>query len=239
MTRLNDIDALLDGAEELYKRIQTEYEQALETKTLSILLPVYIKNYLENLRSALDYMASEISEEVLSLGKSHKPYFPIVDNSEIDFRTHMKKNLPDLENILPSLFSFIESMQPYQQAGYKFISKLSKLVNENKHNRLSPQTVSEQKGLDINFSGGAKISMGPGSSISGGGIISSGDSWISPAGGSISGEEPVKVGGGNINQTVIKWISFTFDESGENVLDLLRGCRSEVKMVVEGIKPHL
>ena len=83
------------------------------------------------------------------------------------------------------------------------------------------------------------ISMGPGSSISGGGIISSGGGWISPGGGIISGDSPARVGGGGVNQTVTRWISFTFDATGDNVLSLLKACRNDVDIILNRVKPFL
>ena len=77
MSRLDDIEATLRVAEELLQKIMREYGEALTNKTLSAALPVHIKNYLENLRSPLDYIACEITERMLCLGEAHKPYFPI------------------------------------------------------------------------------------------------------------------------------------------------------------------
>ena len=77
MSRLDDIKAVLEVADELLQNIQSEYDQSLSSKAISPKLSVYIKNYLENLRSPLDYLASEICEKILSKSKAHKAYFPI------------------------------------------------------------------------------------------------------------------------------------------------------------------
>jgi len=239
MSRLDDINVVLGVADELLQEIQTEYVRSLSSKAVSPKLSVYIKNYLENLRSPLDYLASEICEKIPSKAKAHKTYFPISCENTKAFAAHIDRNLPGLDTSNPSLYAVLEELQPYKQSGCKALPKLSKLVNENKHNQLSPQTRTEKRGLTINFPGGASISMGPDASISGGGVISSGGGWISPAGGTISGDSPARVGEGGVVQTVTRWVSFTFDETGDNVISLLKACRKDVGDILERVKPFL
>ena len=222
MSRIDDIEATLEVAEELFESIEQEYRRSLKIKSISPKLPVLIKNYLENLRSPLDYAAREISDNIL--GKSMKAYFPVACKDQAAFIKQMNKDFPNLQDREPQLFSTIEKIQPFQSDGCEALRKLSKLVNENKHDRLTEQTKTEQKGLDIKFPGGAGISMGPGCSISGGGTISSGGGTFTPGGGSVSGDSPVQFGK-NIHQTVVTWVSFTFTGTGDNVLVLLRDCR--------------
>ncbi|MCH8851040.1 MAG: hypothetical protein IID41_00145 [Planctomycetes bacterium] len=236
MSRIEDIKAILEVAEELYARIEQEYQRSLKVKSISPKLAVLIKNYLENLRSPLDYIAREISEN--TLGKSMKPYFPVACRDQPTFTKHMKKNLPDLQNQEPRLFRKIEQNQPFQPNGCKALAKLSELVNENKHDRLTEQTKTERRGLDIKFPGGAGISMGPGCSISGGGSISSGGGTFTPGGGSVSGDSPVRFGE-NIDQTVVNWVSFTFTRTGDDVLELLRDCRKDVDRIISDLRPIL
>ena len=239
MSRLDDINAVLEVADELLQQIQAEYDGSLSSKNVSPKLSVYIKNYLENLRSSLDYLVSEICEKILSQTKVHKAYFPISCENAKAFKAHTDKNLPGLNQLHPSLYVALKEIQPYMPSGYKALPKLSKLVNENKHNQLSPQTRTEKRGLTIDFPGGSSISMGPGSSISGGGLISSGGAWVSPAGSTISGDSPASVGGGEVRQTVTSWVSFTFDATGDNVISLLRDCRKDVVDILGRVKPFL
>jgi len=239
MSRLEDINTGLEVADELLEEIQAEYNQSLSSKAISPKLSVHIKNYLENLRSPLDYVASEICEKILSISKPHKAYFPVSCENNRAFAAHIAKSLPGLDALNPPLYAVLEELQPYSPSGCKSLPKLSKLVNENKHDQLSPQTRTERKGLIIDFPGGARISMGPGASISGGGVISSGAGWVSPAGGTISGDSPARAGGGGVAQTVTRWVSFTFDETGDNVMSLLKACRKDVDDILERVKPFL
>lgn len=235
MARRDDIQALLAVADELFEKIEAQYRESLEQQEVSPKIAVYIKNYLENLRSPLDYIASEIAQHVLNSTKNHKPYYPINCVSRTDFEGQLKRNLPELEATNPKLFSIIESLQPYHSSGCTTLPQLSTLVNENKHGQLSAQKRTESRGLKIEFPGGSGIVMGPGSSIQGGGMISSGGGWFSPAGGTVSGDSPARVGQ-NISQTVERWISFKFQSTGTEVLDILRGCRKDVDRIIGAVE---
>ena len=238
MARKDDIQANIKVAKDLRKQIQTEYDASLQAKSISSTLSVYIKNFLENLRSPLDYLALEISEVVLGRPRGKKVYFPVSSKDQKSFDSHISKNLPNLDKVNSQLYSLLESLQAYQSKGCGALPKLASLVNQNKHSHLSPQTRTESKGLDIQFPGGAGISMGPGSSISGGGLISSGGGWFTPGGGTVSGNNPARVGQ-NIQQTVITWVSFRFTDINEEVLPLLDSCLSDVERIVSELSKVL
>ena len=238
MARINDVQANLKVAKDLRQQIQAEYNSSLQAKSISPTLPVYIKNFLENLRSPLDYLALEISERILNQPKGSKVYFPIACTDQQSFNSHIARNLPNLDKINSQLFFVLESFQAYQNGGCKILPKLASLVNQNKHSHLSPQTRTESKGLNIQFPGGGSISMGPGSSISGGGFISSGGGWFTPGGGLVSGNSPAQVGK-NIQQTITTWVSFTFTDGGEEVLPILDGCLRDVDRVVNELSKIL
>ena len=147
---------------------------------------------------------------------------------------HTEKFFPGLQDLDPKLYETLRELQAYRPGGCKAMPRLAKLVNENKHTKLSPQSRREERGLTIDFPGGASIKMGPGAAISGYGTISSGGRTISPAGGSISGESPAAAAS-NVKQTVDVWVSFHFDESGEEVMALLHQCREDVERTVATI----
>ncbi len=239
MGRLEDIKVLIEVADEQLQKIEDEYNKSLNNKAINPKLPAYIKNYLENLRSSLDYLANEICEKILLKTKREKTYFPISCENSKAFAAHIDKYLSGLEVVNKQLYSLLEEFQSYSKSGIQALPKLSKLVNENKHNQFSPQTRTERKRLIIEFPGGSSITMGPGCSISGGGIISSGGAWISPHGGTISGDSPAQVGGGGVRQTITVWVSFKFVETGDDVISLLKACRGDVDYILSRIRPFL
>jgi hypothetical protein len=234
MARLSDIEVLFEVSKEALLQIKAEYDASLHKQAVSPKLAVYIKNFLENVRSPLDYIAKEITEKFLATPR--KCYFPVSCQNQASFAAHMRQNFPGLDTTSPALYTALENLQAYQPSGLRALPKLSKLVNENKHNNLSHQTRTERRSLDIQFPGGARISLGPGASISGGGVISSGGSWFSPNGGTISGNSPIQTGAG-FHQTVTRWISFTFTNTGDLVLDLLGQCLKDAQQAFQTLRP--
>lgn len=233
--RKSDVSALLGMAKAQLETLEKHYQQALQHKQIPVTLAVEVKNYLENLRAPLDYIAKEVAESVL--GRPNlKSYFPMSTENEAAFVSHMNRNFPGLSDASQDLYYALKSLQCYQPSGLKNLPVLSKLVNENKHNQLTPQVREENRGLSIVFPGGASISMGPGCSISGGGVISSGGAWFSPGGGSVSGDSPARHGSG-FQQTVQVWVSFKFSALNREVMSVLQDCYRDVHRAVDSIGP--
>ena len=107
MGRLDDINALLEVADEQLQKIEAEYNKSLNSKAISPKLPVYIKNYLENLRSPLDYLAKEICEKIISKTRRDKTYFPISCESSKAFAVHISKYLPGLDVVNKQLYTVL------------------------------------------------------------------------------------------------------------------------------------
>ena len=99
---------------------------------------------MENLRSALDYMAHDIYESCCQTTRlaSGKPeprniYFPY-GRSEADFRSGVGSSLPGLDTLAPNVYSLIALIQPFQR-GDNWLYDLCSILNEKKHDRLTPQ----------------------------------------------------------------------------------------------------
>ena len=236
MKRFEDIGILLNEAEKQLQEISDLYQESLGNKKINPRIGVLVKNFFENVRSPLDYLAKEICEKVLNF--SGVTGFPISSETKEGFENFINNKLPDLKNRHSELYDELEKAQKYNRSGLHFLPLLAKLVNENKHDQLTPQKKIEQKTLEISFPGGASVKMGHGCSISGGGTISSGGAWFSPAVSTISPDSPVVVGQG-IQQQIFKWVSFQFQTIDREVKEVLRGSLNEVKLVIARIKPHL
>ena len=94
------------------------------------------------------------------------------------------------------------------------------LNNRNKHEKLTPQSRTETRelriesqGATMSLSGNANETVGPGASISVGGATILGTQQID------AHKAPIMVGNGK--QTITIWVSFNFDENGEEVLCFL------------------
>jgi len=237
MSRQENIRALISDARRRITALRPTYDRYLEAQTVPVEVSIEVKGILENLRSPLDYLARDIWDKCIGGEPHNRLYFPIGIRSEADFVGRVGRDFPDLAAKSVTVYTALDALQMYRPTGRRALPMLSELVNANKHNDLTPQTRKESRGLEIRFPGGAGISMGPGCSISGGGIISSGGAWISPAGGVISGDSPARVGQG-VEQTVTRWVSFHFPD-GNEVLSLLNDCLLDVEHVVTVISPHI
>jgi len=231
--RTEQVNALLEHGQTDLNNIEEQYNKALNTTTIPSSLQIDIKNFMENLRSALDYIAHDIYEQQIaghraSTGQSEitNIYFPY-GKTEDDFKSGIGSSLPDLKAVSPNLYNILESIQPFKVADdwlYDFCS----ILNEKKHNTLSPQIREEKRSLNIDF-GGASIQMGPGSSISGTGFIGTSTAGIRLQDDTISGDSPAQRTSGNINQTIKRWISFNFADTGLEVLPLLKKALTSIK----------
>ena len=225
--RKDQVSALINHAKNGLKIIEQQYSTSLESQIIPVSLQIDIKNFMENLRSALDYIAHDIYDQKISAhrvstGKPEitKVYFPY-GQVENDFRSGIGSNLPELKTLSQDVYDLLESIQPYK-IGDNWLYDFCNILNEKKHNSLTPQTRQEKRGLTINFGGGASIQMGPGASISGGGFIGTGLGGIHLQGDKISGDSPAHNIRGQVQQTVTIWVSFLFSNSNVEVLPLLQ-----------------
>ncbi|MDU2670409.1 MAG: hypothetical protein E7C49_00210 [Clostridium sp.] len=135
MKPINDAIGLLNSSKKMLVEIETLYKPAVYDDELSFDLKVKIKNFLENIRSCLDYTAnytfdihckSNYSEKEL---KNNKIYFPIFDGQSY-FQKNIKNRFKGLELDSP-IVNLWDKYQLYNDI--KWPKQLSKLTNKNKH----------------------------------------------------------------------------------------------------------
>ncbi len=218
----SDINAVMHKAATLLTLIENEYQKCLYEQLIRDKLLVEIKDFLTNLRTALDYLAKKII----------KKNFPI-RNSQSDFDNYMIQISVECKAI------FLK-FQPFK--GNDWIKNFNTLTNENKHVTLVPQKRIECKELKIN-SGGAGISLGQGASIhlGHGASITMGNMTI-PGGQTISPTNPAFFIG-NGTQIIVTWVSFNFDNKGisdlpENIsaLPFMKQCFQNIAGLIKEIE---
>ena len=64
--RKDQVDALTDHAKVDLAKIEKQYSNSLQKQTIAPTLQIDIKNFMENLRSALDYLAHDIYEQKIA-----------------------------------------------------------------------------------------------------------------------------------------------------------------------------
>jgi len=241
--RKEQTSALIEHATQGLEGIATEYSKALVAQKISAKLQIDIKNFMENLRSALDYMAKDIYEIIIKPVRDRagektidKIYFPY-GKSENDFKSRIGACLPKLEILNSDIFSLIESMQPHKLKD-DWLYIFCNIVNEKKHDNLTPQVKEVRRGLKIELPGGV-ISLGPNATISGGGVIKSGNEKIEIKDDIISGNSPAKHTTPGVRQTIIEWEAFLFEDTNIDVLPLLKKALQRINKLNESLYSKL
>ena len=158
MSRKEDVETILIAAKEQYEDICEAYNKALHDESLDLRVPV--KNLMENLRSALDYMAHDVYEACcqsaqVDFGKP-KPrniYFPY-GRTEADFRSSVGSSFPGLATCAPNVYELIASIQPFSCSD-NWLYDLCSILNEKKHDRLTPQVRSEKVTYTVSSGSGS------------------------------------------------------------------------------------
>lgn len=222
MNRKQDIEALLDSIQRQCKQIKEAYNNALQDKNISVDLKIIIKNYFENARSALDYLACDICE-TLSIS-SPKIYFPIVrkDGSKESFCGFIGKHLPNLEDKNKPLFDYLESLQPYHSQ-MNWLGEFAEVCNDSKHQQLTPQKKQETERITSKHISGNSVSWDPSSVRFGSGVLIN-EAPINPL-----TQMPIQTP----ETTVMKeiWVSFLFMEK-INALYLIEKVNEQLPKIV-------
>ena len=136
-----DIDELLSAADQLIAQIAGEYERALTQRDVSSISKVAVKMTLEQLRSALDYVAVAVDNVVYdgaNRNADKKIYFPYAEN-KVGVEKSLKRQYGDLERRAPMLYRQFHKVQVYEQ-GSDWLQAMCKLTNVNKHHQLPAQS---------------------------------------------------------------------------------------------------
>jgi hypothetical protein len=132
---LEDIEALLNEADESLAEFEGIYQETLAAKKQGYKLKPKMKGILEHQRSALDYLAHEIRERDGTKNKA-KTYYPSAHKPQ-DFNQRIGACMPGVRQARPDIAAAIERHQAYQP-GHEWLQWLYDLANENKHRVLSP-----------------------------------------------------------------------------------------------------
>ena len=236
MGAFDDANELVHHAEKKLPNVRAAYEASLHAKGVSQSLLIEIKNFFENLRSALDFAARGVFDRYGSSNRAKpKIYFPYATADQT--RAHFEQSgrievcIPGLTASRPDIVQLLLEMQHFGSRGYTWLPAFMELTNENKHQRLTPQIRKEKKELRISGSG-ASISMGQGASISlgAGTSISIGGAKIR-GGQSFDVNRPPRVEGGKAE--AITWVSFHFQSNDQPVIPFLERAQKGISDIVK------
>ncbi len=244
MKRKEEVNQLIIKAEQDIKKIEDEYNKSLHSKNIDYSLKIDIKRFIETIRSALEYSAHDIYEQLIlpditKRGKSEikKIYFPY-GKDKAQFEGYLSSMFPNIKVINLEIYSIIESMQPHI-SGKTWLLDLFELVDTNKHDSLTPQKRIESKRLNIS-SGGASMSIGEGASISmgSGASISLGGKRIM-GGQTINANSDIIYGDSGLDVRKEIWVSFQFTGTQINVLPFLKESLNNIKIKTSEIYTKL
>lgn len=150
MKQITDALIILNFSTNMFDNIKLLYDKCTYEEDLTPILKINIKNFLENIRSSLDYTANYLfdkycisSYDQKELNKIKKKiYFPILDNSD-KFNKSISNKFKGLPN---DIISILEKYQPYNSNDW--ISNLVSIVNNNKHIELSKSIRTESGTID-------------------------------------------------------------------------------------------
>lgn len=134
----SDIKALLDEAKRQRDEIKNLHDRAVTEGLIPERLGPLAKNQLENLRSALDYIAGVVRDACCPNAKGDW-YFPLT-TTRTKFQAKIQREFPGLEQNCPDVWKIMERCQPYPQRGPRLRSlrQLHRLSNIKKHRHLVP-----------------------------------------------------------------------------------------------------
>lgn len=220
MSRSADVSSLLRDCEIKHSMIKSKYDEALKNESMDLRIPV--KNLMENLRSALDYMAQDIYEIICkpdrvarNLPDPRNIYFPYA-KAEADFRSRVGASLPNLETLSQVIYNHLLSIQPCK-CNDTWLYDLCSILNENKHDRLVPQTRKETETYSVkNEKGSVSISRAPGVSITS--MPSAVRIMGVPA--EFRGDHIATHPAGGLKHEITRWVAFNFEGTSVNILGL-------------------
>lgn len=215
-SKFKDINAVLNKVKSALDIIETRYENSLHEQSVSDELLVEIKDYLGNLRSALDYIWNKISSG----------YFPIA-NSSADFSAKTS-------NIDQQYSIVLQKYQDYDPNSW--IRCLSLFRNKNTHITLVPQKRIETQRIKSTHVGGGSVSWDPNSVSFGSGVYING-APVNPL-----TQMPINTPDTIIEKEI--WVDFIFDGSSissdfpQNIsaLPFLKKCFEKVPQIISDIE---
>ena len=111
--RFDQASALVRNSKTKLTAVENAYKASLNEKEVNVDLQIGIKEIIDGLRSALDYVAYELAKKHGALTGTWKVYFPIAARgaNADDFKSLVGRNISGLVNNRPDLVSVLEGFQ--------------------------------------------------------------------------------------------------------------------------------
>lgn len=143
---------LVTHCEESWSGLTQLHDESIARHTVEPALQIEVKNFVENLRSALDYCAVELFRRYGGSQKaSQRIFFPYAKPPQpaSEFRSKQVEHcIPGLSAARPDI---VEKLAEYQYFGHtgNWLPLLMDITNEHKHRQLTPQIQKTYKTVAI------------------------------------------------------------------------------------------
>jgi len=152
MSQFDDARELISHSRAKLETIRTLHNKCVKEQRIDPLLLIEIKNFMENIRSALDYCASALFTKYGHRNKGNpKIYFPYAKlaDDRIKFQGEIvERAIPGLASQRPDIVDVLSSYQHFGNTG-NWLPMFMELTNENKHHKLTPQTPKQYRMVGI------------------------------------------------------------------------------------------
>ena len=152
MSQFDDARTLVAHSQAKAETLRTLHKQCLAEKSVKPEFLIEVKNFMENLRSALDYCARGLLAKYGHSKKTNpKIYFPYAGPSDdkIKFRNDIvERSIPGLLARRPDIVDMLETYQYFGNTG-NWLPLFMRITNENKHEQLTPQVEKQYTAVAI------------------------------------------------------------------------------------------
>ncbi len=152
MAQFDDARTLLAHSQAKAKTLRTLHKQCLAAKSVKPQFLIEVKNFMENLRSALDYCARGLFAKYGHSNKANPQiYFPYArpPDHKIKFRNEIvERSIPGVLASRPDIVDMLETYQYFGNTG-NWLPLFMRITNENKHEELTPQVEKQYAAVAI------------------------------------------------------------------------------------------
>lgn len=138
------IDILLKSSEKVISIIEKIITKSVKNNKFYDELDIEFKNFLDNLKSALDYCANEISDKYAK-NLIPKVYFPIKADTKTLKLGRDAKLWEIVGQINKPLYDYLENIQQKIDSEFKWFKEFNNLVIENKHKNFTKKWLNSNK----------------------------------------------------------------------------------------------
>lgn len=221
------LNSMIDRAGSLLIELERVYTRDLEAHEVSADALNITHEVVEKCSNILDQaMALAFKNQIkptLKILPKRGGYFPAASDEQA-YRSNLGQwNAADLDVLVPDLDYKLRSLQPFSDKSNTIFARIKALASK-KHTSLEPQVRKEKRRVNVTRQGQGSITWGPGV------IFGSG---VSVMGAPINDLTQLPMPTPGVDVVVETWISFHFEDSGE---DALMFCRSAVQAARRAVK---